>query len=61
MAPIDLVHSMRVASNKLWLSDKYSPNNSVRVLGRVLIYSDSDFPNAYDLAKQIRFTPLRQQ
>jgi hypothetical protein len=30
-----------------------SPNNSVLVLGRVLVYSDSDLPTAYDLSKQI--------
>jgi hypothetical protein len=61
MASIDQIHSMQIASNKLWLSDRYSPNNSVLVLGRVLIYSDRDLPSAYDLAKQIRFTPLWQQ
>jgi len=37
-----------------------SPNNSVLVLGRVLVYSDSDLPTAYDLAKQIQLTPLSQ-
>jgi hypothetical protein len=35
-----------------------SPNNSVLVLGRILVYSDSDLPTAYGLAKQIRLTPL---
>jgi hypothetical protein len=30
------------------------------VLGRVLVYSDSDLPNAYNLAKQIQLTPLSQ-
>ena len=35
-----------------------SPNNSVLVLGRVLVYSDSDLPTAYDLSKQIQLTPL---
>jgi hypothetical protein len=35
-----------------------SPNNSVLVLGRVLVYSDSDLPIAYDLSKQIQLTPL---
>jgi len=35
-----------------------SPNNSVLVLGRVLVYSDSDLSTAYDLAKQIQLTPL---
>ena len=33
-----------------------SPNNSVLVIGRILVYSDSDLPTAYDLAKQIRLT-----
>lgn len=37
-----------------------SPNNSVLLLGRVLVYSDSDLPNAYDLAKQIQLTSLSQ-
>ena len=30
-----------------------SPNNSVLVIGRILVYSDSDLPIAFDLAKQI--------
>ncbi|MGE5249397.1 MAG: DUF1254 domain-containing protein [Bacteroidota bacterium] len=35
-----------------------SPNNSVLLLGRVLVYSDDDLPTAYGLAKQIQLTPL---
>ncbi len=35
-----------------------SPNNSVMLLGRVLVESDSDLPTAYDLSKQIQLTPL---
>jgi len=35
-----------------------SPNNSVLVLGRVLVYSDSDLPIAYHLSKLIQLTPL---
>ena len=35
-----------------------SPNNSVLVLRRILVYSDSDLPTAYGLAKQIQLTPL---
>ena len=35
-----------------------SPNNSVLVLGRVLVESDSDLSTAYDLSKQIQRTPL---
>jgi len=35
-----------------------SPNNSVLVLGRVLVYSDSDLSTAYDLSTQIQLTPL---
>lgn len=34
-----------------------SPNNSVLVLGRVLVYSDSDLATAYNLSKQIQLTP----
>jgi hypothetical protein len=37
-----------------------SPNNSVIVIGRVLVESDSDVSAAYDLSKQIRLTPLSQ-
>jgi hypothetical protein len=37
-----------------------SPNNSVLVIGRVLVESDSDLPDAYDLSKQIQLTPLGQ-
>lgn len=37
-----------------------SPNNSVLVLGRILVYSDVDVSTAFGLAKQIRLTPLSQ-
>jgi hypothetical protein len=35
-----------------------SPNNSVLVIGRVLVYSDSDLSTAYDLSKQIQLASL---
>jgi hypothetical protein len=35
-----------------------SPSNSVLVIGRVLVYSDSDLSAAYNLAKQIRLMPF---
>ena len=35
-----------------------SPDNSVLVIGRVLVYSDSDVSTAYNLAKQIQLSPL---
>jgi len=35
-----------------------SPNDSVLVFSRVLVYSDSDLPTAYGLAKQIQLKPL---
>ena len=35
-----------------------SPNNSVLVLGRVFVESDSDLPAACNLTKQIRVVPL---
>jgi len=35
-----------------------SLNNSVLVVGRVLVESDSDLPTAYDLSRQIQLTPL---
>jgi hypothetical protein len=35
-----------------------SPNNSVLVLGRVLVESDSDLPATYALTKQIQLRPL---
>jgi len=38
-----------------------SPNNSVLVIGRVLVESDSDLPTAHHLAEQIRLTPLNQK
>jgi len=37
----------------------FSPNNSVLVIGRILVYSDSDLPTAYNLAKQIQLAPLK--
>jgi hypothetical protein len=38
-----------------------SPNNSVLVLGRVLVYRDSDLSTAYNFAKQIQLMPLHQR
>ena len=38
-----------------------SPDNSVLVLGRVLVYNDSDLSTAYGLAKQIQLTLLSQK
>jgi hypothetical protein len=38
-----------------------SPNNSVLVIGRVLVYNDSDLSTAYGLAKQIQLTLLSQK
>ena len=35
-----------------------APNNSVLVLGRILVSSDADLPAAYQLAKQIQVAPL---
>jgi len=35
-----------------------SPNNSVLVVGRILVYSDSDLPTAYNLAIKIQIAPL---
>jgi len=35
-----------------------SPNNAVLVIGRVFVANESDVPTAYDLATQIRLTPL---
>jgi hypothetical protein len=34
-----------------------SPNNSVLVLGRVFVESDSDLSTAYDLSKHTQLTP----
>jgi hypothetical protein len=35
-----------------------SPNNSVLVIGRVLVYSDSDLPTVYGLTKLLQLAPL---
>jgi hypothetical protein len=37
-----------------------SPNNSVLVVGRVLVESDSDLSTAYDLSKRIQLSPLNR-
>jgi hypothetical protein len=34
-----------------------SPNSSVLVIGRILVYNDNDLATAYGLAKQIQLTP----
>jgi hypothetical protein len=36
-----------------------SQDNSVLVVGRILVYSDSDLTTAYNLAKQMQLTPLQ--
>ena len=38
-----------------------SPRHSVLVIGRVLVYSDSDLSTAYELATQIQLTALTQK
>jgi hypothetical protein len=38
-----------------------SRDNSVLVVGRILVYSDNDLSTAYDLAKQIQLAPLSTQ
>jgi hypothetical protein len=37
-----------------------APTNAVLVIGRVLVESAADLPTAYDLARQIRLSPLNQ-
>jgi len=37
-----------------------SPNNSMLVVCRVLVESDSNLPSVYGLTKQIELTPLNQ-
>jgi hypothetical protein len=34
-----------------------SPNNSVLVIGRILVYGESDLPTAYALTTQIQVVP----
>jgi hypothetical protein len=36
----------------------HSPNNSVLVVGRVLVESDSDLPTAHELTRRIQLKPL---
>jgi hypothetical protein len=38
----------------------FSPDNSVLVIGRILVYGDSDLSTAYGLAKQIQLAPLNR-
>ena len=38
-----------------------SQDNSVLVVGRILVYSDSDLSTAHDLAKQIQLAPFSTQ
>jgi hypothetical protein len=37
-----------------------SPNNSVLLVGRVLVKGDADLATVHELAKQIQLTPLRE-
>ncbi len=43
------------------MAQNSSPDNSALVLGRILVYSDSDLPTAYGLARQIQLKPLDQK
>ena len=38
-----------------------APNNTILLIGRTLVESDSDLPTAYALAKQIQVSPLSQR
>jgi hypothetical protein len=38
-----------------------SPKNSAMVFGRILVYSESDLPTAYGLARQIQLTSLNNE
>jgi len=38
-----------------------TPNNAVLVIGRVLVYSDSDLQTAHGLAKLIQLAPLSSE
>jgi hypothetical protein len=40
------------------LKEISSPNNSVLVIGRVLVYNDSDLSTAYNLAKRIQLAAI---
>jgi hypothetical protein len=39
-------------------ANRSAQDNSVLVVTRILVYSDSDLSTAYDLAKQIQLTPV---
>jgi hypothetical protein len=52
------MHRTAHLASKNTMTQISSPNNSILLLGRILMYSDSDFPTAYELAKKIQFTPL---
>ncbi|MFC5862481.1 DUF1254 domain-containing protein [Acidicapsa dinghuensis] len=39
------------------MKEIFSPNNSVLLIGRILVYSGSDLPTAYSLTKQIQLAP----
>ena len=41
------------------LSQISSPNNSVLIIGRVLVGSESDLPTAYSLSKQLQLSSFR--
>jgi hypothetical protein len=45
-------------SMPLGMTQLSSPNNSILVLGRVVVESDNDLSTAYNLSKQIQLIPL---
>jgi len=36
-----------------------SPNNSVLIVGRILVSGDNDIPGAYSLSKQLKLSPMK--
>jgi dienelactone hydrolase len=52
------VLSLMADSEVLAPAQIFSPSNSVLIIGRVLVESDSDLPTAHSLTRQIQFSPL---
>ncbi|WP_346234233.1 DUF1254 domain-containing protein [Parafrigoribacterium mesophilum] len=50
----------QVPTGRFGMTQISSPNNSVLVIGRVIVENDRDLPAAYALAKQIQLAPLAQ-
>jgi hypothetical protein len=53
-----ILHTVQPMCNQNRLPHLTASDNTLLVVGRVLVYNESDLTTAYNLSKQIQVTPL---